>query len=145
VHLLAVSNRECGLLIDLKAYGGEDAELCARLYTLQADACMGLARAAENNSRLRMSQMSKADGHLDKSLKCRYPRLLHSLLTRHADYKCIEDVRGQCDSLRKKSIIANMRGDTEVADDWARRYLTVYEAHVGAQCEEEGIDSDEER
>jgi anaphase-promoting complex subunit 5 len=63
------------MLIVSQALGGGDAELCAQLYSWQADACMGLAGQASEDSRQRMSNMSKADEYLDRALKCEYVQL----------------------------------------------------------------------
>jgi hypothetical protein len=41
----------------------------------------------------------------------------------------IKDVRGQCEMYFKKSAIARARGDPDLADDWARRYLALYNSH----------------
>jgi hypothetical protein len=49
-----------------------------------------------------------------------------------ADYKRIEDIRGECDTLHKKSIIARLRGDHSLAEEWAGRYITLYSSHMKA-------------
>jgi hypothetical protein len=56
----------------------------------------------------------------------------------------VEDVRGECDCLKKKMLIANVRGDTELADDWGRRYIAVYDAFVGSIGGDDFHDKDEE-
>jgi hypothetical protein len=65
-----------------------------------------------------------------------------------AGYQRIEDIRGECDTLYKKSLIARLRGDTELADDWSRRYIALYEDHFSALSDDEdaedGEDSDAE-
>jgi hypothetical protein len=53
------------------------------------------------------------------------------------DYMRIEDIRGECDTLCKKSFIARARGDAILADDWAGRYLTLYNAHMKALGDDE--------
>jgi hypothetical protein len=47
-----------------------------------------------------------------------------------ADYKRIEDIQGECDTMSKKSTIARVRGDRKLAEDWARRYIALYERHL---------------
>ena len=54
-----------------------------------------------------------------------------------AVYKRIEDVAGQCDALFKKATIARLRGDEDLAEDWARRYCELYESHFSALDDEE--------
>lgn len=55
------------------------------------------------------------------------------------DYKKIEDIQGECDMISKKSAIAKVRGDDQLAEDWARRYLALYDRHIKTL-----YDSDEE-
>ena len=50
-----------------------DLALCAQLYSWQADACMGLAGAAGENSRLRSSWVTKAETYIDRAAKCTVP------------------------------------------------------------------------
>jgi hypothetical protein len=46
--------------------------------------------------------------------------------------------------MNKKSLIARLRGDAELADDWARRYVSVYEGHFsGLSDDEEGTDEED--
>jgi hypothetical protein len=47
-----------------------------------------------------------------------------------ADYKRVEDIQGECDMMSKKSTIARVRGDKKLADDWARRYIALYDRHM---------------
>ncbi len=41
------------------------------------------------------------------------------------DYKRLEDMDGQSEILAKKAAIAQLRGDTEVAADLAKRFITL--------------------
>jgi hypothetical protein len=58
---------------------------------------------------------------------------------RYLDYKRIEDIRGECDTLYKKSMIARLRGDVALADEWAGRYLTLFNAHMIVLSDDEDI------
>jgi anaphase-promoting complex subunit 5 len=69
------SNSSGGLGGGVGAAAG-DLGLLAKVYSLQADAFMGMAGQAEEDSLARSRNMSKADGFLDKSLKC---KSLHQL------------------------------------------------------------------
>ncbi|KAF2674965.1 hypothetical protein BT63DRAFT_449952 [Microthyrium microscopicum] len=100
-----------------QALGCGDLALCAQLYCWQADACMGLAGVANDSQRVRGSWMTKADMYLDRAMSY---------------YKRIEDVRGECDCMSKKSTIASARGDAGLAEDWARRYIALYDTHLKA-------------
>jgi anaphase-promoting complex subunit 5 len=138
----------------VQALGSGDVALCAQLYAWHADACMGLAGAATENPRLRASYVSKAEAHIDRAAKCTYSRLsnvmcrlsyhrpppLRQGLTRILNwigYKQIEDIRGECDTMNKKSLLARLHGDAELADDWARRYVSLYEEHFSGLSEDE--------
>jgi hypothetical protein len=58
-------------------------------------------------------------------------------------YKQIEDIRGECDTMNKKSLIARLRGDAELAEDWARKYVSLYEGHFSKLSDDED-DTEEE-
>lgn len=67
------------------------------------------------------------------------PTPTHMLIGIVIDYKRIEDIRGQCDTLYKKSIIARLRGDIAVAEDWNGRYLTLYNAHMKSLNDDDNL------
>jgi hypothetical protein len=46
------------------------------------------------------------------------------------DFAKIQDVRGECGTLGKKSIIARTRGDGKLAADWATKYINLYQKQV---------------
>lgn len=52
-------------------------------------------------------------------------------------YKRIKDVRGQCEMYFKRSMIAKARGEAWLADDYARRYLALYNSHLAANNDED--------
>ncbi|KAF2757294.1 anaphase-promoting complex protein [Pseudovirgaria hyperparasitica] len=90
-----------------------DTELCALLYSFQADAYMGLAGRAEEAGRRRTACVSKAEVYIDRARQ---------------HYKRIEDWRGECEMLKKRAIIARVRGDDNLANDWAAQCLSVHNA-----------------
>ena len=45
-----------------------------------------------------------------------------------AGYKKIEDTAGECEQLMKKAIIAKLRGDEKLAEEWAENHNRVWEA-----------------
>ena len=48
-------------------------------------------------------------------------------------YEKLEDVRGACEMLAKKSVVAQMRGDVKLAEDWAVKYLSLYQKHFDSR------------
>jgi hypothetical protein len=107
---------------------------------------MGLAGNAQANLRLMTSLVSKAETYVDRASACEFAQLELARLCFSVDvtniqlaldYKRIEDIRGECDTLCKKSFIARARGDAVLADDWAGRYLTLYDSHMKALGDEE--------
>lgn len=45
-------------------------------------------------------------------------------------YHSIEDVRGECEMIAKKALIARLRGDVKLANECAERYLVVHSRTV---------------
>lgn len=43
-------------------------------------------------------------------------------------YKRIEDIDGECEQLCKKAIIAKLRGDEGLAEEWAQNYVRTWRA-----------------
>ncbi|KAJ9641542.1 APC5 protein [Coniosporium tulheliwenetii] len=95
-----------------QALEGGDEALCAQLYSLQADAWMGLAgqAMAGEEPRRGMVLVGRADVCVERALE-RYER--------------IDDTDGRRDMLLKKAVIARLRGEEAAAEDWAARYLEV--------------------
>jgi hypothetical protein len=50
-------------------------------------------------------------------------QLTRDLTLTMLDYKHIENLEGECEMLAKKALISRLRGDYELADDWAARYV----------------------
>ena len=94
----------------------EDCDLAARTYALLVDGYMGLAGNEEPKSVKRKERINKAVEYIDAAF---------------AQFKYVEDLRGQCDMLAKKATVLNLRGDLVLANDCASQYLglkTEYEA-----------------
>jgi anaphase-promoting complex subunit 5 len=43
----------------------------------------------------------------------------------------VEDLDGECEQLMKKAIIAKLRGDEALADQWAQNHNRVWEEGMG--------------
>jgi anaphase-promoting complex subunit 5 len=82
---------------------------------------MGLAGKAEEGTRQRASLLSKTEGYVDRAIRL---------------YEKLQDLRGQCEMLAKKAVIARMRGDLKLAEDWATKYLTLYERQFSRKTDE---------
>lgn len=49
------------------------------------------------------------------------------LTRRSAGFKKAEDINGECGQLMKKAIIAKIRGDEKLAEEWAQNHNRVWE------------------
>ncbi|KAF2488915.1 hypothetical protein BU16DRAFT_531956 [Lophium mytilinum] len=100
-----------------QALESSDLSLCADLYSIQADAYMGLAGLEDGNTsaglRQRATNVNKADLYIDRARECA---------------KRIEDISIECEMLAKKALIAKLRGDEKLAGEWAENYLQTYNA-----------------
>jgi anaphase-promoting complex subunit 5 len=81
---------------------------------------MGLTGKAEAGTRQRATLLSKTEGCVDRAI---------------ALYEKLQDLRGQCEMLAKKAVIARMRGDLKLAEDWATKYLTLYDRQFGRKTD----------
>lgn len=45
----------------------------------------------------------------------------------NAGFEKMENVDGECEQLTKKSMIARLRGDEKLAEDWAQNHNKVWE------------------
>lgn len=59
------------------------------------------------------------------AIKVEFPPVLAD--SESAVYEKLQDLRGQCEMLAKKAVIARLRGDTKLSEDWATKYMTLYE------------------
>lgn len=86
----------------------QDCELAARSYSILADANMGLAGSEPDQSTKQKEFISKAMENIDHA---------------GAQFRYIEDLRGQLEMLQKKATIMHWRGDLMLANDTATQYL----------------------
>lgn len=113
-------SKAAGRLLDAvipQALESNDTALYAQLYSFQADAYMGMAGQEDDNTstcvRQRAAKVSKAEIYIDRAREC---------------YSHIEDINGECEMLAKKALIARLRGDEKLAEDWAENYLKTYQS-----------------
>lgn len=104
-----------------QALEGADNMLIGTLYSHLADSYMGLADPAKTSTspassptaaRSTTSKVSKADVYIDRAREC---------------YKKAGSLTGECEQLMKKAIIARLRGDEKLAEEWAQNYNRVWE------------------
>ncbi|KAF2440561.1 anaphase-promoting complex protein [Karstenula rhodostoma CBS 690.94] len=97
-----------------------DVHVAGALYSHMGDAYMGLAGVEDGSSaaglRLRAIRVSRAELYIDRAREC---------------FKKAEDVEGECEQLMKKAVIARLRGDEELAEEWAHDHNRVWEHGVG--------------
>ena len=96
----------------------EDCDLAARTYAFLVDGYMGLAGEEEPKSVKREERINKAMGYIDSAF---------------AQFKHVEDLRGQCDMLAKKATVFNLRGDLVLANDCASQYLGLKKEYEAAR------------
>lgn len=91
----------------------EDCEITGRMFSVLADAHVGLAGQAETGSALRKEQLSKG-------LEC---------LGRAFDQLSqLGDVTGQCEMLAKRATLMHVNGDPVLANECAAKYLAIKKA-----------------
>ncbi|OAL57027.1 hypothetical protein IQ07DRAFT_582293 [Pyrenochaeta sp. DS3sAY3a] len=115
-----------------QALEGADHMLSGTLYSHLADSHMGLAspspppnqaettgspsRPASSpvslSSRNRAANIAKAELYIDRAREC---------------YKKTGYLNGECEQLMKKAIIAKLRGDEKLAEEWAQNHNRVWE------------------
>jgi anaphase-promoting complex subunit 5 len=94
-----------------------DARLAAWLFSLLADARMGIAGAASRGSRARQEWLGSALDAVQCSL---------------GEYAKVENVRKQAEMVAKKAMIARLGGDKRLAAECAAAHATLREAAVAA-------------
>lgn len=90
-----------------------DNMLSGTLYSHLGDAFMGLAdpvRTAE--PRLQTSYVAKAELYIDRAREC---------------FKRNAYLDGECEQLMKKAILAKLRGDEKLAEEWSQNHNRVWE------------------
>jgi len=105
-----------------QALEGSDNLLVGTLYSHLADSHMGLASPDHENPSTGLSSLkstwsraadiAKADLYIDRAREY---------------YKKCEYFDGECDQLMKKAIIAKLRGDEKLAEEWAQNHNRVWE------------------
>ena len=88
----------------------EDCHLAALSFANLADAHMGLAGEAKDESLQRKEHLTKALGYIDGAFD---------------EFSKIEAVRGQCEMMAKKATIMHLNGDPVLANDCAAKYLDI--------------------
>lgn len=86
----------------------EDCDLTAQLFSFLADARMGMAGQATEDSLHRKEGLNKALECIDRSFD---------------EFSRIEDIKGQCEMMAKKATIMHLNGDPVLANDCAAMYL----------------------
>ncbi|KAF9735308.1 anaphase-promoting complex protein [Paraphaeosphaeria minitans] len=96
-----------------------DVHAAGTLYSHMGDAYMGLAGIEDASTaaglRLRAMRVSRAELYIDRAREC---------------FKKAEDVGGECEQLMKKAVIARLRGDEELAEEWAHDHNRVWDHGV---------------
>ncbi|KAJ4287004.1 APC5 protein [Kalmusia sp. IMI 367209] len=99
-----------------KSLENGDPHVIGTLYSHIADAYMGLAGLDEvpdsTGARSRASLVSRAEMYIDRAREC---------------FHTTEDVVAECGQFMKKAIIAKLRGDEELAEEWAQNHNRVWE------------------
>ncbi|KAI2477807.1 anaphase-promoting complex protein [Pyrenophora tritici-repentis] len=135
-----VGKPERGFSVALRAASaleGKDNMLVGTLYSHLADSHMGLANPDAASSshasimspstaksprfpamRSRSANVAKAELYIDRARDC---------------FKRAAYVDGECEQLMKKAMIAKLRGDEKVAEEWAMRHNQVWEEAFGTQ------------
>lgn len=90
-----------------------DNMLSGTLYSHLCDSFMGLADPAKTTEpRLRNSYVARAELCIDKAREC---------------FKKNSYLDGECEQLMKKAIIAKLRGDEKLAEEWGQNHNRVWE------------------
>ncbi|KAF2735130.1 hypothetical protein EJ04DRAFT_220174 [Polyplosphaeria fusca] len=88
----------------------------AILYSHVGDSYIGLAGQTNNpdtgGTRLRATRINQAEMHIDRAREY---------------FKRVEDVEGECEQLMKKAVLAKLRGDERLAEEWAQNHNRVWE------------------
>ncbi|KAH6620145.1 anaphase-promoting complex subunit 5-domain-containing protein [Boeremia exigua] len=90
-----------------------DNMLSGTLYSHLGDSFMGLADPAKaTEPRLQTSYIAKAELYIDRARDC---------------FKKSSYLDGECEQLMKKAIIAKLRGDEKLAEEWSQNHNRVWE------------------
>ena len=107
-----------------QALEGADSLLVGTLYSHLGDSYMGLADPNQDlerkaspsrsagSSRSMAASVARAELYIDRAREC---------------YKKSGSLTGECEQLMKKAIIAKLRGDEKLAEEWAQNHNRVWE------------------
>ncbi|KAF2034414.1 hypothetical protein EK21DRAFT_85454 [Setomelanomma holmii] len=109
-----------------QAIEGVDNMLIGTLYSHLADSYMGLADpnreptatsppSSPSSHRSTTANVAKAELYIDRAREC---------------YKKSGCLAGECEQLMKKAIIAKLRGDEKLAEEWAQNHNRVWEEGI---------------
>lgn len=95
--------------------------LTGTLYAQLGDSYIGLAGQCDAESqaefRSRWGYIAKAELYIDRSREC---------------FKKCSYLDGECEQLMKKALIAKLRGDEKLAEEWAQNHNRVWDENVQA-------------
>lgn len=90
-----------------------DNMLSGTLYSHLGDSFIGLADPAQTaETRLQTTYVAKAEMYIDRARDC---------------FKKSSYLSGECEQLAKKAIIAKLRGDEKLAEEWSQNHNRVWE------------------
>ncbi len=90
-----------------------DTMLSGTLYSHLGDSFMGLADPTKTSQpRLQITYIAKAELYVDRARDC---------------FKRSSYLDGECEQLMKKAIIAKLRGDEKLAEEWSQNHNRVWE------------------
>lgn len=123
----------------MKAQSLESGEVCMTgvLYSHMGDAYMGLADVDNipdpSNLRLRGMRVSRAELYIDRARECKLciagpSELEAQCIDESSGFHKTEDFEAECEQLMKKSLIAKLRGDEDLAEQWAQNHNRVWES-----------------
>ncbi|KAL5113826.1 APC5 protein [Pleosporales sp. CAS-2024a] len=109
-----------------QAIEGTDNWLIGTMFSHLGDSCMGLANPnlvtaktsseSPSSNRRTASNLAKAELYIDRAREC---------------YKKSGYLAGECEELMKKAILAKLRGDEKLAEEWAQNHNRVWEEGMG--------------
>lgn len=113
-----------------QALEGSDHMLVATLYSHLADSYMGLASPDPNPDPSPDEQKAPATPSSPKTTRSRAGKIAKAELyidRAREYYKKCDYLDGECEQLMKKAIIAKLRGDEKLAEEWAQNHNRVWE------------------
>lgn len=123
-----------------------DLAVTGTLYSHIGDSYMGLAGLEDpstaQGARLRATQVSRAEMYIDRARECRCFLSPGMKAWFFADstpgVKRIESLDGECEQLMKKAIIAKLRGDEKLAEEWAQNHNRIWDQGMSRIMDSDG-------